>query len=161
MDWVCYFYRNIFVNFFHVMHFWEKLNSTFWYFFNLILFVIHFLHSPPTLQLLHIPHLLPHTPSPHGCPHPPPHLTSKLPGASSFLRVRCIISEWTHTRKSSTVCVLGASCQLVYAAWLVVQRENSGVQIETAGPPTGSPSSSASSIFSLIQQQGSAASFHW
>jgi hypothetical protein len=32
---------------------------------------------------------------------------------------------------------------------------------ETAGPPTGSPSSSASSSFSLIQPQGSAASVHW
>jgi hypothetical protein len=33
--------------------------------------------------------------------------------------------------------------------------------IETAGPPTGSPSSSASSSFSLIQPQGSAASVRW
>jgi hypothetical protein len=48
-------------------------------------------------------------------PPPPPLLTSKLPGASSLLRVRCIISEWTQTWKSSTVCVLGASYQLVYA----------------------------------------------
>jgi hypothetical protein len=37
------------------------------------------------------------------------------------LMVRCIISEWTQTWQSSTVCVLGASYQLVYAAWLVVQ----------------------------------------
>jgi hypothetical protein len=33
--------------------------------------------------------------------------------------------------------------------------------IETADPPTGSPSSSTSSRFSLIQPQGSAASAHW
>jgi hypothetical protein len=33
--------------------------------------------------------------------------------------------------------------------------------IETAGLTTGSPSSSASSRLSLIQQQGSAASVHW
>jgi hypothetical protein len=33
--------------------------------------------------------------------------------------------------------------------------------IETAGPPTGSPFFSASSSFSAIQQQGSAASVHW
>ena len=42
--------------------------------------------------------------------------------------------------------------------------ERSGGQafrlIETAGPPTGSPSS-VSSSFSLIQTQGSAASVHW
>ena len=61
------------------------------------------------------------TPSPCGCPHPLPHLTSKLPGASSLLRVRCIITKWTQTRKSSTVCVLGASYQLVHAVCLVVQ----------------------------------------
>ena len=49
------------------------------------------------------------------------HLTSKLPGASSLLRVRWIISEWTQTQKSSAVYVLVASYQLVYAACLVVQ----------------------------------------
>jgi hypothetical protein len=37
------------------------------------------------------------------------------------LRVRCIIFKWTHTQKSSTVCVLGASYQLEYAVCLVVQ----------------------------------------
>jgi hypothetical protein len=37
------------------------------------------------------------------------------------LRVRCIFSDWTQTQQSSTVCVLGASYQLVYTAWLVVQ----------------------------------------
>jgi hypothetical protein len=52
---------------------------------------------------------------------PPPHLTSKLLGASSLLRVTCIITEWTKTRKSSTICVLGASYQMVYAVCLVVQ----------------------------------------
>jgi hypothetical protein len=37
------------------------------------------------------------------------------------LRVRCFISDWTQTLKSSTVCVLGASYQLVYAVCSVVQ----------------------------------------
>jgi hypothetical protein len=37
------------------------------------------------------------------------------------LRIRCIISEWTQTLQSSAVCVLGASYQLVYATWLVIQ----------------------------------------
>jgi hypothetical protein len=36
-----------------------------------------------------------------------PHLTSKLPGASSFLRVRYIVSEGTQMWQSSIVCVLG------------------------------------------------------
>jgi hypothetical protein len=50
-----------------------------------------------------------------------PHLTTKLPGTFSLLRVRCSISEWTQTWKSFTVCVLGVSYQLVYAVCLVVQ----------------------------------------
>jgi hypothetical protein len=74
------------------------------------------------------PHLLsdystsspPHTVS-MRMPPLPPHLTSKLPGGSSLLRIRCIISEWTQTQKSSTVYVLGASYQLVYVVCLVVQ----------------------------------------
>jgi hypothetical protein len=48
-------------------------------------------------------------------------MTFKLPVASNFLMLRSIISEWTQTRKSSTVCVMGASYQLVYAVCLVVQ----------------------------------------
>jgi hypothetical protein len=59
---------------------------------NLSLHPIFYLPSPSTLQLLHIPYLLPTHLFPRGCPHPSPHLTSKLPLASSFLKVRCIIS---------------------------------------------------------------------
>jgi len=91
------------------------------------------------------------------------HQTSKLPGASSLLRVRCIFSDWTQTQESSAADDLEASSQLVYAAWLVVQcqRSRGSRLIETAEPPTGLLSSSASSSFSLIQPQGSAASLHW
>jgi hypothetical protein len=39
----------------------------------------------------------------------------------SLLKVKCIISEWTQTQQSSTVCMLGVSYQLVYAACLMVQ----------------------------------------
>jgi hypothetical protein len=61
--------------------------------FNLILFVIHFLHTmfhSPLLPIHHLtdPHPIPPphpTPSPHGCAHPQPHLTSELPEASSLL----------------------------------------------------------------------------
>jgi hypothetical protein len=83
---------------------------------------------------------------------PIPRTTSKLPGVSSLLRVRYIISEWTQIRNSFNVCVLGASYQLVYAVCLVVQcLRDLRVQIETTGPPTGSHFSSASHSFSLIQ----------
>jgi hypothetical protein len=55
-------------------------------------------------------------------PHPgPTHLASKLPGASSFLRVRHMTSDRKYTRESSTVYVLGASYQLVYVDSLLVQ----------------------------------------
>jgi hypothetical protein len=37
------------------------------------------------------------------------------------LRIRYINTEWTQTWKPSTVCALGASYQLVYAAYLVAQ----------------------------------------
>jgi hypothetical protein len=101
------------------------------------LLLIHWLIA---IHILFTPHLpfdcsTSHTSSPHPSPrechpHPIPHLTSKLSGASSLLRVKCIISEWTQTQKSSTICILGASCQQEYAVCLVVQCwEISGVQI--------------------------------
>ena len=43
----------------------------------------------------------------------------------------------------------------------VFERSLESRLIETSGPTTGSPSSSASSSLSLIQQQGSSASVHW
>jgi hypothetical protein len=76
-----------------------------------LIYVLHFIfHSPPThpstFLLFHIPHLLP---TPLGFHVDAlPHSTSKLPGDSSLLRIRCIISEWTQTRKSYTVWVLGS-----------------------------------------------------
>ena len=61
---------------------------------NLLFYTPYYIPLPQsTLQLFHMPHLLPTPLPPRGCPHPPPHLTSKLPGASSLLRVMCIISE--------------------------------------------------------------------
>jgi hypothetical protein len=91
---------------------------------------------------------------------PPPHLTSKLPGASSILRVRYIISEWTQTWQTSTVCVgspiSGGVCCLFGGP--LSERPHGSRLIETAGPPTGLPFSSAFFQPFLIQQQVSAAS---
>jgi hypothetical protein len=105
-------------------------------------FCIPYSIPQPPIHPLTAPHPTPpphSTLPPRGCPQPPPHLNSKLLGTSSLLRVRCIISEWTQTRQSSAVSVLGASYQLVYAACLVFSVwEISGVQIETAGPPAAS-----------------------
>ena len=107
---------------------WSIRSDLHVYFFNLILFLIYFLHSifyslTPSYRLT-VPHPTPPLhliPTPPGCPLSLSYLTSKLSGASSLLRVRCIISEWTQTQKSSTVCVLGTSYQLGYAICLVVQ----------------------------------------
>jgi hypothetical protein len=52
--------------------------------------------------------------SPSSHPTRPPHFLG-------LLRVRCIFSDWTQTQQSSAIYVLGASYQLFYAAWLVVQ----------------------------------------
>ena len=102
---------------------------------------------PSIIQWLHIPHLLPTAPVSIWMPSPPPHLTYKLPGASSLLRVRCIISEWTQTPKSFTVCVLGglisAGVFCIFGG-TVFERSQGFRLIETAGLPTGSPFSSAS-----------------
>jgi hypothetical protein len=90
-------------------------------FIYLFIFYTYFMLPLSNLWLFHIPYPLPTPLSPCGCPPPPPHLTSKLPGASSLLRVRHIVSDWTQTWQSSTVHVFGASYQLVYAVCLVVQ----------------------------------------
>jgi hypothetical protein len=79
------------------------------------------------------------------------------------LRVKCIISEWTQTWKSSTVCALGASYQLVYAVclWSSV-REISGFQINQDRWSSYRVTLLLSSFQpSPTQQQGSAASVHW
>jgi hypothetical protein len=96
---------------------------------NLFFYIPYFI-SPITFWLFHIPYLHPTHLSTRGCPHSPPNLTSVIPGDSSLLRVRCIISEWTQTQQSSTVCELGASYQLTYAVCLLVQcLRDLGIQI--------------------------------
>lgn len=76
-------------------------------------------------------------------------LTSLLPEASSSLRVRCIFSVWVQTWQSSTVYVLGAPYQLVYAASTLF---NSVTSWETWGnyPPSLKTSTSLHSYESMI-----------
>lgn len=86
--------------------------------FFLILFNLFFtleILSPSwsTHWLFHIPYLLTNPLSPQGCSHPPSHQTSKLPGASSFLRLGA--SSLTEPALSSPllyVCLIsaGACC---------------------------------------------------
>jgi hypothetical protein len=93
----------------------------FFYIFKLKFLQSIFYFPPSTLWLFLIPYLLPSLLSQGGCLHSSPHLTSKLPGPSSLLRIKCIISELTQTEKSSTVCVLGTLYQVMYAVCLVFQ----------------------------------------
>jgi hypothetical protein len=126
--------------------------SIYFYFLYNLFIILHSISPPRPPSDCSTFHTPPHLVSPRDYPHSPPNLTSKLPGASSLLRVRCIISEWTQTLQSSTVCVLEASYQLVYVAFLVVpmfERSQESRLIETLGPPSGPPFSSAS--FSLPQ----------
>ena len=89
-------YNKIFFHWFQVFKNYFFVPSFFIY------LSIYFLHSrfysPPPSTLWLVPHPIPppHPLSPWGClhPHPQPHLNSTLPGASSLLRVRCIISDW-------------------------------------------------------------------
>lgn len=70
---------------------------------------------------------------------------SPNPAVLCCICVRGLISAGVRCLAGGTV------SELSWGSWIT----------ETAGPPTGSPSSSTSSSFSLIQLQGSAASFHW
>ena len=115
-NYYCYSFKEKNVSFLSaivVQNFFLKIN---------LFFTLHIPFPPSTLRLLQITHLLLTPPSVSTWKITPSHhLTSKLPMASSLLRVKCIISEWTQNRISSNVCVLGASYQLEYAVCLVVQ----------------------------------------
>ena len=121
--------------------------------------VYHPLHPPSFLH----PIAPPDTLSLHGCSHTPPHMISKLPGASTLLRVRCSISEWTQTWLSSTLLCWGSHiswCML--PGWWSSVWEMSGIQINW-GCLSSYRIALLLSFFqpSLTQQQGSAASVYW
>jgi hypothetical protein len=130
--------------------------------------LIFFIHS---IQIYSLPSLTSdsspfHTSSPPFLSHiwPPTNQTSKFPGASNLLKIRCTFSDWILTQQSSTAMCVGGliltgECYLVGDP--VSERSQASKIIETADPPTGLPSSSASSSFSLIQLQGSSDSVHW
>jgi hypothetical protein len=103
---------------------------------------------------------LPHVSTWMSPPPTPPDLQTPWPPVSWGLGA---LSQLEHRPRSPLLYV----CWGPHISWcmLPVWRSNvweiSGFQIETAGLPTGLPSSSASSSLSLIQQQGAAASVHW
>jgi hypothetical protein len=97
---------------------YTHLETKWVYLFIYSIFLHSRFYSPPS-PLFHIACLLP-APCLHEDILTPTHQTSKLPWASNLLRVRCIIAEWTQAQKSSTICVLGASYQVVDALCLVL-----------------------------------------
>jgi hypothetical protein len=139
----------------HVGASWTK--SLLFICFKLIYFLHSILHSPfplqPTLRLLKTPYLLPAPLSPHGCHH----LTCKL---SWGLRASSLNEHRPNSPLLHVCWELHISWYMLSVWWSSVW-EISGVQNETAGPPTRP--SLLLSFFqpSLIQQQGSAASVHW
>jgi hypothetical protein len=75
------------------------------------------------------------------------------------------VSYLTHPDPSVLCCICvggllsaGVCC---LAGGPMSERSQRSRLVETAGPPTGLPPSSASSSFFLIQPQGSEASVHW
>ena len=139
--------------------------------FFFILFILLVFYTPlilspsqSTLWLFHIEYFSPHCPFLHEdipISTPPSHQTSLLPGAFRLLRVRCIFSDWI--QQLSAVYLLDPliSWCMLPGCVPMSKRSQGSILIETAGFPTGSPSTSASSSFSLIQPQGLPASVHF
>ena len=133
------------------------------FYFILFYFILFYCIVFFTLQILFPPHGPPldcytsHTSSPPPVAtrmsSPPtllPHMTSK--GASSLLKIRCIIPDWTQTHQSSAVYLLGTLNHLAYSDCLEIQclRDRGSRFVESSRLPIGLPFSTFSSL-SIIQ----------
>jgi hypothetical protein len=142
------------------------------YIFLLFLFYsLIFFYSPVLIPLLvhplTIPHpiFLPPTPiskrmSPAPSPHPTrsphslgPQVSWRLGDSLTEARIHSFLLYMCWGLITAGVCCLVGGSVSEQSCWSRL--------IETADLSTGSPSSSASSSFTLIQPQGSLASFHW
>ena len=122
----------------HMVHSWVRLVMTLYmstyiahsfvvavitYLFTLQILFPH--PGPPSYCLcsshIYSPPLCLHRDVPTTHPHHLSNQTSKLLVAPSLLRNGCLFSDWNQTQLSSAVYVFGASYQLVFPAWLVVQ----------------------------------------
>jgi hypothetical protein len=142
------------------------------YTYNSFLFVFYYLfilnsrfYSPPGPPSdCSTSHISSQPPVYQGCSHPCPHLTRPLnslgPPVSWGLGESSLINpDW---RVLCCICIRGLISAGVYClvGGPVSERPLESRLIETAGPPTGSPSPSASSNFPLFQPQALAASVH-
>ena len=101
--------------FLHLIWRWISCNSHIvWTIFLFYLIILNlFFLIPLPICPSNVTHLISHPCLQEDVPTHPP---SPLTGASCLQRVRCILSHWSQTRKTSALCV-GASYQLGYAAW--------------------------------------------
>ena len=128
-----------------------------WDFFIIIFCTTVLSPSQSTFWLFHIPYWL--------SPFPDPGLQGDVPTSpaphSNPWGLQSLIE--TDPVVFCSICVevliLAILCCLLVIP--VSERSGGSRSIETAGPPRGLPSSSASSSFFLIQPQGSAASVRW
>jgi hypothetical protein len=129
----------------------------------IIFYIPYFIIPPPTLSLFHIPYTS-YLPT---CLHvnvPTPHPTWPLNSLGTPVSWGLGASSRNEHRPGSPLLYLCWGPPISWCmlpVWWFNVWDISGVLIETAWPPTGSPFSSASIQLSLTQQQGSAASVHW
>ena len=138
---------------------------------------IHFFSFLILINLFFTPYSIPHPQPPSDCstsytsspwpclhvvvhnPHPTGPLNSLGPPISWRLVYHFLMNK---TPRSCTVCVLGTyiSCCMLPVWWSSNWEVSGSRLIETACLPTGLPSSSTSSSFSVIQPQGTPSSVH-
>ena len=92
-------------NVYHTQHLFFLFIYLFIHFFYIPELIPLPVHPPSVPQLISLPCIpvLKRISPPTHIPHPTLHQTSKLLRASSFLRVRCIFSDWTQTQQSSEI----------------------------------------------------------
>jgi hypothetical protein len=125
--------------------------------------------TPSTLWLFHIPYLLqPPVSTRMSLPQPPPAFTWPLNALGPMFSWGLDASVLIDHRPCSPLLYMCLRPNISWCMlpWLVVQHlrvlgGGGSRLIETAGPPTESPSSSASFSLFLIQPQELAASVHW
>lgn len=131
-------------------------------FFKIILFIyipnVAPLPGPPSMRSSSPPSL----PPPWVFLYPPMHsyftpLASLFSGASSFCRIKHILSYWGQTRQSSVTYIMGVMDQLMYALWA----QSLGVWEVQVSWYCWLPFPSAPSVFPLTLPYSSLTSVQW
>jgi hypothetical protein len=133
----------------------------------IIIFTLFFLfYSPVIICLLFCPPTVPIPPtwSPRECPHTPKHThaLSDLPIPWSLKSLKGYV-HFLSLRPDQSGCAggLGQASECCLVGGSVSKKSQRSGLVDTAGLPTGSPSSSASCSLFPIQPHRSLASAHW